>query len=297
MIWKKASTDEMTPEEIAQLGELSMLLELSSSPKPGNVDRCHDYSDLSFQQFLLSAVSARQVLEKAACGRTGTGDLILESVTSWRCWGLQGNTHFGSMILLIPLAQAAGRPGELEEELDLILKSTTAEDSVNFYRAFDLAGARVAEVEKFSLKDPQSLEEIRRQGRSLLDLMILSQGHDLVAREWSTGYSRIFELADRLGKNVSTLGLNHGVVRTFLEALAEVPDSLVQAKFGPEKAMEVLILARETLKKGTLEAAREMDSVLIMDDINPGSTADLIAASIFVALLRGAKGLIERCNI
>ncbi len=85
---------------------------------------------------------------------------------------------------------------------------------------------------------------------------------------------------------VSIYGLNDGVVRTFLEALAEVPDSLISAKFGRERALEVSSLAVDALLDSTLNKAREMDCELNNRDMNPGSTADLIAASLFISLLR-----------
>ena len=61
---QEAGLKIMSPDHIAQCAELAMLFELSSSPKPGNVDRCHDFSDIGFHQFLVSAVSAYPVFRK-----------------------------------------------------------------------------------------------------------------------------------------------------------------------------------------------------------------------------------------
>jgi triphosphoribosyl-dephospho-CoA synthase len=287
-----------------------MLFELSSSPKPGNVDRCHDFSDIRFHHFLTSAVSAYPVFRKAASGEGSPGSLILEGVQAWEDWNLRSNTHFGSLVLLIPLALAAGRmagheqgqetkqdesqengPDDrvddgLEEELARVLRSTTVQDALDFYRAFDLAGARVVHVDDFSLKDPDWERKLIEGNQSLLELMRLSLGHDIVAREWATDFERSFQLAGRLREMVSIYGLNDGVVRTFLEALAEVPDSLISAKFGRERAEEVSRLAVDALLDSTLNKAREMDCELNNRDMNPGSTADLIAASLFISLLR-----------
>jgi triphosphoribosyl-dephospho-CoA synthase len=287
-----------------------MLFELSSSPKPGNVDRCHDFSDIGFHHFLTSAVSAYPVFRKAASGEGSPGSLILEGVAAWRDWNLRSNTHFGSLVLLIPLALAAGRmaghdqgqetkqdegqengPDDgvddgLEEELARVLRSTTVQDAIDFYRAFDLAGARVVQVDDFSLKDPDWERKLIEGNQSLLELMRLSLDHDIVAREWATDFERSFQLAGRLREMVSIYGLNDGVVRTFLEALAEVPDSLISAKFGRERAEEVSRLAADALLDSTMNKAREMDCELLNRDMNPGSTADLIAASLFISLLR-----------
>ncbi len=302
----------LDPDRVAQCAQLAMLLELSSSPKPGNVDRCHDFSDIGFHHFLISAVSAYPVFRAAASGgniddgtgkgtgestgkgRTGSlvGSLILEGVKAWSDWNISSNTHFGSLVLMVPLAIAAGRPGPLRDELIAVLKGTSVEDALDFYRAFSMAGARVADVEDFSLKDPAFAEELRREDRTLLDLMCLSQGHDLIAREWATSYERSFRLAKRLEERLAGRGLeklNEGVVRTFLEALAEMPDSLVWAKFGEVKAREVSLKAGLALEDRTLEAARRLDQELLAEDINPGSTADLVAASLFISLLKGLR--------
>ncbi len=295
---------------MAQCAVLAMLFELSSSPKPGNVDRCHDFSDIRFHHFLTSAVSAYPVFRKAASSEGSPGSLILEGVAAWGDWNLRSNTHFGSLVLLIPLVLAAGRmagheqgqetkqdesqengPDDgvdngLEEELARVLRSTTVQDAIDFYRAFDLAGARVVQVDDFSLKDPDWERKLIEGNQSLLELMRLSLDHDIVAREWATDFERSFQLAGRLREMVSIYGLNDGVVRTFLEALAEVPDSLISAKFGKERAVEVSRMAIDALLDSTLNKAREMDCELNNRDMNPGSTADLIAASLFISLLR-----------
>ncbi|ABK14557.1 triphosphoribosyl-dephospho-CoA synthase [Methanothrix sp.] len=286
----KAEIDITDPDRIAQMAQMAMLLELSSSPKPGNVDRCHDYEDMSFSHFVASAVLSYPSFRRAASGASNMGRLILDTVSTWREWGLRGNTHFGEIALLIPLASAASRPGPLRSEIYRVLESTTVEDSICFYRAFELAGARAADVKEMSLKDPKALEEIEARSMRLIDLMRISQGHDLIAREWATGFSRSFELADALCEMVPRHGLNRGVVITYLTALSGEPDSLVASKFGIDVALEVSRMASVALRShDVISSAMEMDRALISRDINPGSTADLIASSLFIALMRGLR--------
>ncbi len=145
------------------------------------------------------------------------------------------------------------------------------------------------DVESYSLTDKEWEQRLEESGKSLLDLMRLSAGHDLVAREWSTYYQRCFALSDRMTDLIIKKGWNEGVVRSYLEALAEAPDSLVQAKFGIKTAQEVSRRAAQALKDPTLKQALRLDLELLEQDINPGSTADLIAASLFIALLRGLR--------
>jgi triphosphoribosyl-dephospho-CoA synthase len=279
----------MNPDRVAQCAQLAMLVELSSSPKPGNVDRCHDFSDIEFYHFLLSAVSSYPVFREAALGQKGVGLLILEGVQAWRDWHITSNTHFGSLVLMIPLAVASAGAGTLQDNLRRVLENTTTQDALDFYCAFKIAGARVADVAEFSLQDPALMERLQKSGKTLLDLMRLSQGHDLVAREWAHGYERSFRLSQRLVELTTQYGPNDGVVRAYLEALAQVPDSLVRAKFGDEKARHISLRAQEALRDATLSAAARLDEELVAEDVNPGSTADLIAASLFICLLRGLR--------
>jgi triphosphoribosyl-dephospho-CoA synthase len=279
----------MSPDRIAQCAQLAMLFELSSSPKPGNVDRCHDFTDINFQHFIASAVCSYPVFRDAASMQSSFGKYLLQGVYAWKEWNIPGNTHFGSLVLMIPLAMAARRPGYLRDELSAVLAKTSIEDAVDFYRAFEMAGARVVDVEKFCLRDPDSMNDLRREGRPLLDLMRLSQGHDLIAREWSTGYSRSFHLAEDMYSEIEALGISQGVARSYLQALSEEPDSLVRAKFGLAVAEQVSLWAKEALQDETLEAARSLDRELLEKDINPGSTADLVAAALFICLLKGLR--------
>ncbi|MFW5974397.1 MAG: triphosphoribosyl-dephospho-CoA synthase, partial [Natrialbaceae archaeon] len=56
----------MSPEgsvrSTTQNAQLALLLEVSSTPKPGNVDRKREYPDLRFEQFMAGAVGARRGL-------------------------------------------------------------------------------------------------------------------------------------------------------------------------------------------------------------------------------------------
>jgi triphosphoribosyl-dephospho-CoA synthase len=279
----------MNSELVAQCAVLAMLFELSSNPKPGNVDRGHDFDDIGFNDFLISAVSAYPVFRKAASGEGSAGSLILEGVQAWKGWNIKSNTHFGSLVLMIPIAIAAGRSGKLPGELADVIEKSTVDDAIDFYSAFEKAKARVVEVDSFSLNDDNWEKALAENGKTLLDLMKLSEDHDIVAREWATNYERSLMLAKRLDEQIAQLGQNDGIVRTFLEALAEVPDSLICAKFGEEMARKISKRAGEALQDETLAGAHKLDEDLLAQDINPGSTADLIAASLFISLLGGLR--------
>jgi triphosphoribosyl-dephospho-CoA synthase len=86
---------------------------------------------------------------------------------------------------------------------------------------------------------------------------------------------------------------SNAVVQTFLTILARVPDTLIARKKGGEVARQVSERAGEVLKLGGVftpqgrEELADMDR-LLRDEahmLNPGTTADLTGAAIFLALL------------
>ena len=89
--------------------------------------------------------------------------------------------------------------------------------------------------------------------------------------------------------------INSSIIDTFLHILSQTPDSLIIRKSGLENANYVSRRAREILKVGGSSSQRGLDMLLVLDeelhskggDLNPGTTADLTSASIFVTLLEG----------
>ncbi len=188
----------MEPCHIARCAQLAMLLEVSATPKPGNIDRDHNYSDTRFEHFLASAVGVYPALEAAAASHSGVGSLIRQAVEESACWQRGGNTHFGAFILLIPLVMAAGEcddRGCLKARVKNVVRSTTIEDAVELYRTFSLARVRVKPVKDLDLGDKSSIDNIRERRLTLFDLMKLSSNYDIIADEWVNGFKNTFECA------------------------------------------------------------------------------------------------------
>jgi len=81
--------------------------------------------------------------------------------------------------------------------------------------------------------------------------------------------------------------MNDATVLTFIELLAEEPDTFVVKKYDMNKAVYVQGLAIDVLEhRMTLN---ELSNRLYVEKINPGSTADLIIAGMFIALLNGLE--------
>lgn len=286
----------MNPSHIARCAQLAMLLEVSATPKPGNIDRDHDYTDTRFEHFLASAVGVYPVLEKAASSKSGVGSLIHEAVIESSKWQKGGNTHFGAFLLLIPLVMAAGRCENtkcLKAQAQKVVRETTEEDAIELYRAFSRAKVKVKPVDDLSLGEPASLDKIRERGLTLFKLMEISSGYDMIAEEWTNGFQKTFECASSIKDKVRKYGINDSVVLAFMEILSRNRDTFIQTKFDSEKAEEVSLRAKEILQKGDSDKIRDeirsFDEELLRKGINPGSTADIIIAGLFVSLFEGMR--------
>jgi triphosphoribosyl-dephospho-CoA synthase len=284
------------PSHIARCAQLAMVLEVSATPKPGNIDRDHNYTDTRFEHFLASAVGVYPILEKAARSKSGVGSFIHEAVIESSRWQKGGNTHFGAFILLIPLVMAACRCENkicLKSELKKVVKETTMDDAVEFYRVFSEARVKVKPVDDLSLSDNASINKIKVKRLTLFNLMEISSSYDMIAEEWTDGFKKTFECAASIQDKIRKYGINDAVVLTFMDILSNYKDTFIQTKFDGKKAEEVSMRAKEILQRGDIEEVREeirsFDEDLLKGGINPGSTADIIIAGLFVSLFEGMR--------
>jgi len=267
--------------------ELALLLEVASTPKPGNVDRRRDHADLRFEHFLTGAVGARPGLVEAADPDRPLGDAFERAV---RGMSQQDgdNTQFGCLLLLAPLVRAATTDRLSPAGVDAVVDATTVDDAVAFYRAFehvDVAvddpppDATALDVRKGADAEPA----IRERGVTLADVMATSADRDGNAAEWTGGFERTFAAAAAVRDDTGPV--TDRLARAFLDLLAERPDTLVATEHGSETAAAVS--RRAAAVRGDLDAAEDLAAQFRAEGINPGTTADLTAAAAFVALERG----------
>ncbi|MFC4437683.1 MULTISPECIES: triphosphoribosyl-dephospho-CoA synthase [Natrialbaceae] len=272
----------------AQNAQLALLLEVAGTPKPGNVDRHRDLDDLRFEHFLAGAVGARDGLEIAASG-AAVGPSFERAVEGMAVQE-GGNTQFGALLLLAPLVRAA-RDDLSQPVVESVLEGTTVADAAAFYRAFE-------HVDVFVSDPPEAMEplDVRRgtdaipaleeRGLTLLDVMDRSVPGDDVALEWVRGFDRSFTAAERLAAEKGPILERTAAV--FLSLLAERPDTLVAKRSGEAVAAEVTERAAELSERDAVETDREAVEAfadeLVDRGVNPGTTADVTAAGLFIAL-------------
>lgn len=303
--------------KVANCVQLALLLEVSAYPKPGNVHRTADFSDLTYEQFLAAIVAMRSSFGEAArrgvkCGigemaleEVGIGSLIKDASDDMLSSQQGGNTHLGTIILVVPMVVAAAMgiardhlsPEVLRGDLDSVVKSATPRDTVGLYDAIrKVEPAGLGRVERLDVMDPHYREIIRKDRVTPYDVFKMAAPYDGVAREWVTEYKITFELGYPYFREVSEKArLNDAIVNTFLRILSEVPDTFISRQFGEKGAKEVSALAGKALESGGMLAEEgrmmvwDLDERLRKADLNPGTTADLTASVLTVATLLGLK--------
>jgi len=276
----------------AQNAQLSLLLEVAGTPKPGNVDRHRDLEGLRFEHFLAGAVGAQRGLELAAEGG-GVGASFERAVCGMAAQG-GGNTQFGALLLLVPLVRTA-REGLTPSRTERIVESTTVDDAASFYRAFDHVDVFVSDppsdLEALDVRrGSDAVATLRARELTLYDVLEQSVPGDDVAREWVRGFERSFAAADQLA--TADGPLTHRVATVFLSLLADRPDTLVTKRHGEAAAAEITDRARGLADRNAvetdLEAVETFADDLVERGLNPGTTADITAAGLFIALEREA---------
>ena len=305
---------------VGRCASLAALLEVSAYPKPGNVHRTRDLPETRYEHFLAGSVALGPAMSElaerghgVASGRIGwegveMGRLALKAVADSLAWQGGGNVNLGVVLLFSPLAVAGGaalRGGgsvgaaDLREELKKAVRSTTPDDAIHVYEAIRLAMTpeTLGEVGELDVGDDASLGRIRDEGLTLLDVFCRCAGRDSICDEWVSDFAITFEEGHPFLKGAlgGSGDVNSAVVDTFLHILSGRPDSLISRKAGRERASEVSERARLILEEGGSGSERGLEMLWALDGelqeaggaLNPGTTADLTAASILVALLEG----------
>lgn len=287
----------LRPVEVSLAAQLACLMEVSAD-KPGNVTPFADFADTRYTDFLASAVILGQVLRKAAT--LATGSLVLDAVRETK--RLVGrNTNLGIALLFAPLAKAALRRGRrpLRSRLRDVLTGLTSYDGQRVYEAIRLA-------EPGGLGQADQLDVRATRGRvRLLEAMRAAADRDSIAREYVTDFEITFTIgAPTIERSLQELGdPEASVIQTYLTILSRVPDSLIARKCGAREAVRISREAGKILTIGGVSTEqgwrrlRRWDRALRKDNnrLNPGTTADLTAAALFiVALERGLASLLGR---
>ncbi len=307
---------------VRMCGELACLLEVSATPKPGNVHRFSDFEDLRYEDFLGSAVSLGYFVEQLAL----KGLLLAENKISWQeielgktikdaisysnQFHMHGNTNLGIILLLCPLSVAAGLSfknddlfcnlAALRANVLKVMDHTTVEDAILVSDGISsISPGGLGKVDEYDVTDTKYAEELTSNNINLIQLMTYCKERDNICFELSQGYPISFDTGlDILLQTLKvTHDINLAIINSYISILAKYPDTLISRKYGKEKAKEISSQAMNIIRLGgalSLEGRRELEGLDIElreedEKVNPGTTADIVAASIFIYLLLGGK--------
>ncbi len=246
--------------------------------------------------------------ERIKFEKIGIGKIIFDSVKSMLDWQRGGNTSLGIILLLLPMASAAGivldlgnlSIKKLRGSMKKVVKSTTHYDAIYVYNAIKKAKpGGLGKVQLYDLNDEDVKEKIQEEKKSLFEIFRISSSYDSISREWVEGYPITFDIGFPYfsGCIEKNFGVNEATVQTFLKILSKVPDSLIKRKFGSQKAQEVSARAGDILELGGITTDKGKKELYSFDNslrnkgstVNPGTTADLTASVLAVAILNGYR--------
>ncbi|MBX3440748.1 MAG: triphosphoribosyl-dephospho-CoA synthase [Planctomycetaceae bacterium] len=271
--------------QLPQLIRAACLWE-ATAPKPGNVHPGASFADVCFEDFARSAEVAAPVLASSA--RLGVGRAIRETVAATQR-AIGKNTNLGIILLLAPLA-AVPSTSTLADGIEVVLQGLTVEDAVHCYAA--IREARPGGLGGAAREDVANAPTV-----TLREAMQMAADRDTIAAQYVNGFSdvlcrgiTILQHAWQGGNDVRSA--EAAIVRLHLQLMAELPDTLIARKCGRETAEASARRAQTVLDAGWphadtgRKALSDLDVWLRSDGNrrNPGTTADLVAATIFAAL-------------
>lgn len=284
------------PESIGWKAAVASLLE-SAAFKPGNVHPAASFQDLTHADFVAAAqaIAAPFAAVRPSSPMGHVGGMILAAVEA-AIEATQSNANLGIVLALAPLA-AAAMP--LERGIYQVFAAFGPADAAAVWQAITLAHpGGLGRVEQHDLTGPPPDD--------ILAAMRLARDRDAIARLWADNYEPLFcadasspgmvPLLERALADEATT--NTAILKAFLQHLACHPDSLIARRHGDAVAAEV---SREAAAILSLPAGQQAAAIASFDTtlragrlvdgrrrpINPGTTADLTAASLFVLLRRG----------
>jgi len=255
----------------------------ATARKVGNVHRYADFADVTYLDFLLSAASIAEPMSMAC--HSPLGESILNTIDA-RSRVAHTNTNLGIVLLLAPLAAVPeGEP--LREGVRRVLAKATVGDALATFAAIRIAkpgGLGTAAKEDVAGMPTLPLKQV----------MALAADRDSIARQYATDFADVFDFGVPTLQDAfeQFLSMEAVIINCQLRWLARTPDSLIARKCGAATAERVRAEAERVQFLGgiaTVEgraAGVAFDKYLRSDGhrLNPGTTADLVTAALFIAL-------------
>jgi triphosphoribosyl-dephospho-CoA synthase len=257
----------------------SLLIEVGSD-KLGNVRPGRRFRDVGLDEFVASAFQIGAVFDQGVREHRPFGETVWRAMQASLSVSHGHNVHLGSILALAPLVY--GYRTDWPEGVQAVIRGLTLEDTAWVFRAIQATQPRW-------LAPGQKVDDDVYQPptRTLIHVFRAAQDYDWIAREYVRGYSTVFtQWVPFLEHALAQHGhWGNAVAATFYRMLADEPDSLWIRKNGRTAALEHHQQVRRAIATGDWATVRQ----LLDDDDNrwnPGTSADLIGATILVAWVK-----------
>jgi len=274
----------------------------ATAPKAGNVHPGKSFVDLKYADFVVAAEIAAATLSQVT---VPLGKRIHQAVLETRR-RTGTNVNLGIILLLGPLVEADLRLGQAilsDRQLGVgenslmvwnrelqgwksaatqSLDALTADDGEWVFRAIrSSAAGGLGQVESMDVHD-EPAEPV-----DLMVAMKSAAARDRVARQYTSGFADLIDLVVPVvaGEIADCGDVLSGIAAAHLSLLAQSPDTLIGRKCGQAIAADVQRRA-QLLDRYDAESIADFDRFLRSErnKLNPGTTADLIAAALFILL-------------
>ncbi|MFM7412540.1 MAG: triphosphoribosyl-dephospho-CoA synthase [Planctomycetota bacterium] len=255
----------------------------ATAAKPGNVHPGASFPDLRYDDLLAAAAAIAPACDRAPAA--GPGRTILEAVEAARAV-VDTNANLGIILLVAPLAAVPDDEPLDAAGVDRVLDRLDATDAALVWRA--IARARPGGMGRVDAWDLAAAApaDLRAAMRAAAD-------RDRIARYYADGFAPLFAgpVADLEAALGAGMPLLEAVVDCHLRQLARDPDSLVTRRHGSAAAAAVSTAAAALLR---LPAGERPAAIAVFDAglraparLNPGTTADIVAAALYILLRSG----------
>lgn len=273
------------------------IVQEASARKVGNVHPDASFEDMTHATFLSAAHAIGEALDRSQT--LGLGDTVL-ACTVAMLNEVQVNTSLGTLLLIVPLAICdaecgdAAATGDASVQRDEVripsdssmvayLSRTHAADARRIYEA-------IAACKPGGLGASKTWDVHSQPPENILVAMRIASEWDDVALQYANGFLQVAEYGRRLKSMLEGGCLLSDAIRSLqIEILAERPDSLIVRKHGKEQGERIMQHARACLQSGPYGSPAYEAQWAALDQelrnpskrMNPGTTADLIAASLY----------------
>ena len=254
--------------------------------KPGNVNRNADGHGMSCDDFIRSA----QLVTPLICNPDLTlGQRIQQSVHITKI-KIGCNTNLGMLLLFTPIIMSAQaiqpfKFAALQDTLSYMVSTITADESALVFQA-------IIEANPGGLGQSKKYDVNLQPKCTLFEAMAVAQNRDLIAKQYVTGFADVFLTGYPCIKEFTRRwnSVEWATVGCYLTFLGTFIDTHIARKYGLEVATKIKARATKVAEQfnkndnpgDAKHVLLEFDKELKNSNINPGTTADLTAASLLI---------------